>query len=95
MPQLYVFISNIHTFFAEKTENIEKRMNELKQMMLDLDKNDNKRNMNIMPMCLLRLRITLKREKTKSVICTIKRHERRQILGLGEILIRKKKTGNK
>ena len=65
---------------TEKIENIQKGMNELKQMMLDVEKNENKEfKVNLIPMCLLCLRITLKgKRRTKSAICTIKRHERRK-----------------
>ena len=78
---------------AERIENIQKRMNELKQMMLDLEKNKNKESESY-PNVSLMSTDHFEREKnpTKSAICTIKRHERRKKLRRD---IYQKKTGNK
>ena len=56
-------------------------MNELKQMMLDLEKNENKESESY-PNVSSMSTDHFEREKslTKSAICTIKRHERRKKL---------------
>ena len=67
---------------AEKIENIPKRMKELKQMMLDVQKNEKKERESYPNVSFMSTDHNFEREKTltKSAICTIKRHERRKKL---------------
>ena len=67
---------------AEKIETIQKRMDELEKMMLDLQKNEN-RGSESYPIVSFMSTVNFEREKTltKSAICTIKHHGRRKSLG--------------
>ena len=67
---------------AEKIENTPKRMNELKQMMLDVQKNEKKERESYPNVSFMSTDHNFEREKTltKSAICSIKRHERRKKL---------------